>query len=114
MPKKEAMRLQSVYYGDCVKHLEQWNAQNQEAPQIRPQFGRFDLSRPAVEQQRHLQHPLGQRRRRRLRIRCPTQATAFTDIWHWNGEADVRVKKICGIIDDQDYYDHPARKSMRA
>ena len=42
------------------------------------------------------------------------QATAFTDIWHWNGEADVRVKKICAIIDDPDYYDHPARKSMRA
>ena len=26
--KDKAMQLQSVYYGDCVKHLEQWNARN--------------------------------------------------------------------------------------
>ena len=26
--KDKAMQLQSVYYGDCVKHLTQWNAHN--------------------------------------------------------------------------------------
>ena len=27
--KDQAMQLQSVYYGDCVKHLTQWHALNQ-------------------------------------------------------------------------------------
>ena len=27
-PKDQAMQRQSVYYGDCLKHLEQWRALN--------------------------------------------------------------------------------------
>ena len=65
MTKKTEMKTETVYFGDCLKHLKQWIQWNKSLLAMTASFiSRFDLSRPAVEQQGQLQHPLWPRESR--------------------------------------------------
>ena len=87
------MQLQSVYYGDCVKHLEPWRALN------------FELlsSARSLADLIYLDPPWnGNANYNILRDKGDNaehghtaQETAFTDIWEWSADANDRVQMLC-------------------
>ena len=90
--QKAEMQTSSVYYGDCVKHLEQWNARN--LPLI-PSFRKLaDLI--------YLDPPWNSNRIYNITVDkgdnaekgFTAQATAFTDIWEWSDDAGERVQDL--------------------
>ena len=106
------MKTETVYFGDCLEHLKLW---------IRWNKGIFE-GQPSQPDLIYLDPPWNSNANYNVLFGSgkadaddsqTAQETAFTDMWQWGPEADIRVKKICGIIADPDYDDHPAKKSMR-
>ena len=110
MPKKEAMRLQSVYYGDCVKHLEQWNAQNQEL--LKSARSLADLIYLDPPWNSNADYNIIWDKGGNTDKGFTAQETAFTDIWYWTDDAAERVRdlKEAGNIIHPGHPKYPLRK----
>ena len=86
------MQTSSVYYGDCVKHLEQWIAHN------------FELlaSARSLADLIYLDPPWNSNRIYNITVDkgynadkgFTAQATAFTDIWEWDDDSALRVQEL--------------------
>ncbi len=91
------MQLQSVYYGDCVKHLEQWYAHN------------FELlpSARSLADLIYLDPPWNSNRIYNITVDkgdnadkgFTAQATAFSDIWEWDDDSAERVQMLKELVD---------------
>ena len=96
------METETVYYGDCLKLMREWNRQREEFYNI----GQVDLI--------YLDPPFNSKANYNILFEKATgrtaQEIAFTDIWTWKGNkhAQQRVKEICNAIA------HPAHKSISA
>ena len=112
-PKDKAMQLQSVYYGDCLKHLEPWRALNFELlPSARSLADLIYLD-PPWNSKANYNILFGSDQAAEDETQS-AQETAFTDMWQWNDEAKRRVQLITGEIYHDDYANHPAFKSILA
>ena len=75
------MQLQSVYYGDCVKHLEQWSAQNFEI--LYSARSLADLIYLDPPWNSNANYNILWDKGDNAQQGFTAQATAFTDIWVW-------------------------------
>ena len=92
-PKKTEMRTASVYYGDCVKHLEQWNSHNFEL--LKSARSLADLIYLDPPWNSNADYNILWDKGAHADKGFTAQETAFTDIWHWTDDAAERVKKLC-------------------
>ena len=104
--KKTAMKTETVYFGDCLKHLKQWVEWNKSL---------FELQ-PALADLIYLDPPWNSKANYNILFGsgkidaddCATaQETAFVDMWQWGKEAQERTDQIA----EDDH--HPAHKSIR-
>ena len=104
--KDKAMQLQSVYYGDCVQHLTQWNAHNFELlPSARSLADLIYLDPPwNSNADYNILWDAGEGH--------TAQETAFTDIWEWDEGPALRVQmlKEAGNILHPGHPKYPLRK----
>ena len=107
MTKKTEMKTETVYYGDCLKHLKQWIKWNKSLFELRPALADLIYLDPPWNSRANYNVLFGQGKIDA--DDCQTaQETAFTDMWSWNKEAQDRVERLCDGGED-----HPAGKSMR-
>ncbi len=91
-PKDKAMQLQSVYYGDCVKHLEQWYAHNFELlPSARSLADLIYLDPPWNS---NADYNILWDKGAHADEGFTAQATAFTDIREWDDDSAERVQML--------------------
>ena len=90
--KDKAMQLQSVYYGDCVKHLEQWRALNFELlPSARSLADLIYLDPPWNS---NADYNILWDKGDNTDKGYTAQETAFTDIWKWDDGPAERVQEL--------------------
>lgn len=91
------MKLNTLYYGDCLEVMGSWPPNSVDLIYLDPPFNsNTDYSILfGREKSGHDKNALA-------------QLMAFTDMWEWNAEADARVRAITGAIA------HPAHKSISA
>lgn len=90
--KDKAMQPASVYYGDCVKHLEQWNSHNIELLK----------SARSVADLIYLDPPFNSNANNNILWDkgapadkgFTAQETAFRDIWEWDDDSAERVQEL--------------------
>ena len=91
------MQLQSVYYGDCVKHLEQWRALNFEL--LSSARSLADLIYLDPPWNSNANYNILWDKGDNADKGFTAQEIAFTDIWHWTDDADERVRTLCEAHD---------------
>ena len=96
--RKAEMRLQSVYYGDCLKHLTQWNNWNR--------WDEDNNTRLAMDRKLddliYLDPPWNSDAYYNNFYETPenkelgftAQTAAFTDTWEWGNAANDRLKRL--------------------
>ena len=120
--RKAEMQTSSVYYGDCFKHLTQWNNWNH--PEIFPNGTKRMTIDMRLADLIYLDPPWNSNANYNIlwdkgknKDKGHTaQATAFTDIWHWSDAADRLNRMTQGYISRNDplYPVHKAKKSIHA
>ena len=105
------MKTETVYYGDCLKHLKQWIRWNRGLTDLLPSLADLIYLDPPWNSGANYNILFGSGQASDDDAQT-AQETAFTDMWQWNPEADRRVKLITGDIYHDDYCNHPAFKSM--
>ncbi len=109
--EKTEMKTETVCFGDCLEHLKRWIRWNNDIFEGQPSLADLIYLDPPWNSKANYNVLFGSGKSTDDDS-ASAQETAFTDMWQYGPEVDVRVKKICGIIDDSEYYDHPAQKSM--
>ena len=110
--KKTEMKTETVYYGDCLKHLKQWILWNRGLSELPMSLADLIYLDPPWNSKANYNILFGQGKGDA--DDCPTaQETAFVDIWQWGKEAEKRTNLICGDVHHDDYFEHLARKSIR-
>ncbi len=110
--KQTEMKTETVYYGDCLKHLKQWIQWNKSLFELQPTLADLIYLDPPWNSKANYNVLFGQGKIDA--DDCQTaQETAFVDIWQWGKEAEKRTNLICGDVHHDDYFNHPARKSIR-
>ena len=90
--RKEEMQTSSVYYGDCVKHLEQWRALNFELlPSARSLADLIYLDPPWNS---NADYNILWDKGDNTDKGYTAQETAFTDIWKWDDGPAERVQEL--------------------
>ena len=97
MPEKtkdKSMQTSSVYYGDCVKHLQQWRALNFEL--LASARSLADLIYLDPPWNSNANYNILWDKGDHAHHGHTAQATAFTDIWEWDPEgiAAERVQRL--------------------
>ena len=112
MTKKTEMKTETVYYGDCLKHLKQWLQWNKSVFELQPSLADLIYLDPPWNSKANYNVLFGQGKAD-LADCATAQETAFVDIWQWGKDAEKRTNLICGDVHHDDYFNHPARKSIR-
>ena len=86
------MQLQSVYYGDCFKHLEQWNTHNQELLKSARKLADLIYADPPWNS--NANYNILWDKGANADQGHTAQETAFTDIWEWDDGSAERVQML--------------------
>ena len=101
------MKTETVYFGDCLKHLKQWVEWNKSLYAMAPSLADLIYLDPPWNSKTNYNVLFGQSKAD-LADCSTAQETAFTDMWQWGSkEVENRTNKICDDIH------HPAHKSIR-
>ena len=96
--RKAEMQLQSVYYGDCLKHLTHWNNWNRwdENNNARLKMDRklADLIYLDPPWNSKTKYNILYERAENKAKGHTAQSTAFNDIWHWTDGAAERLARL--------------------
>ena len=111
--KQTEMKTETVCYGDCLGHLKQWIRWNKDIFEGTPALADLIYLDPPWNSGANYNILFGSGQASDDDSQT-AQETAFKDMWQWNAEADRRVNRIILPVDDPEYHDHPAYKSIFA
>ena len=112
-PKQTEMKTETICFGDCLEHLQQWIRWNDNIFEGQPSLADLIYLDPPWNSKANYNILFGEGQASD-KDNQTAQETAFTDMWQWNPEAKRRVQLITGEIYHDDYADHPAFKSILA
>ena len=110
-PKQTEMKTETICFGDCLEHLQQWIRWNDNIFEGQPSLADLIYLDPPWNSKANYNILFGSDQAAEDETQS-AQETAFTDMWQWNDEAKRRVQLITGEIYHDDYADHPAFKSI--
>ena len=114
--KKTEMKTETVCYGDCLEHLKQWIRWNNNIFEGQPSLADLIYLDPPWNSGKNYNHLFGPAESSTDDKSQSAQEIAFEDMWKWSDEkAGKRVQRIINPkINDYEYHDHPAKKSIFA